>query len=497
MRLSVVVVVFLVCGASPASAQAPALLPPVDGPVVVPFEPPSSNFGPGHRGIDYRVPEGTAVRAAGAGVVLFAGLVAGIQAVTIDHPGGLQTTYSQLGSIEVTAGTGVRTGQHIGRTGTAHASGEPGLHFGVKLEGSYVDPRDFMVAFDPGAAIRLAPVTTRDAGAAWDSLGIDVAGLPSSPRCGERWKLQHEPAPPNRNIAVAIAGINSSSTRADMFASPPQVLGYADENVYRFSYRGSDTRDFHQHYDKSDTWRDIRAAAGELDSLLRRIGRRHPGVPIDLIAHSQGGIVARAFLELFRDPLDRSLPPIAHLVTFSSPHEGAPLAGEALEIARGEGYMELLSGGLSRLARHPTLGLLPPPEARAIEQLAPGSELMTSLRTPETITGTRYMSIAIPEDPIVPATRTEIEGAVNVTAATEWSLLGHTAVLTSEQARAMAYDFLRDAAEPCRGSSENWGELVGAGLAAGSTILGEMLEAITGSLPGAGLADWATRMWDR
>jgi murein DD-endopeptidase MepM/ murein hydrolase activator NlpD len=71
------------------------LIPPVDAPISARFEAPSSDYGPGHRGIDYAAPTGTKVRAAGGGRVTFAGAVAGVDAVTIDHGGGLPRPYGK------------------------------------------------------------------------------------------------------------------------------------------------------------------------------------------------------------------------------------------------------------------------------------------------------------------------------------------------------------------------------------------------------------------
>ena len=92
-RVFALVIAVTVAGAAPAAAQSTEhatswLIPPVDGPISRHFEPPQGPYGPGHRGIDLAVPEGTPVRAAAAGTVSFAGVVAGVLAVTIDHPSG-------------------------------------------------------------------------------------------------------------------------------------------------------------------------------------------------------------------------------------------------------------------------------------------------------------------------------------------------------------------------------------------------------------------------
>ena len=64
----------------------------------------------------------------------------------------------------------------------------------------------------------------------------------------------------------------------------------------------------------------------------RAFARAHPGREVDLVAHSQGGVVVDAFLELAYDPADPTLPPLGTVVTLSSPHQGAPLAEVAADM---------------------------------------------------------------------------------------------------------------------------------------------------------------------
>jgi murein DD-endopeptidase MepM/ murein hydrolase activator NlpD len=133
---------------------------PVVGPVIHGFEPPASPFGAGHRGIDIAVPIGTPVAAAEAGTVTFAGTVAGHLFVTVDHGGGLVSTYSWVSEVLVAKNDVVANGETIALSGTGHPGVLPEhLHFGVKLNGAYVDPLDYL---SPGSVvdlIRLAPLT--------------------------------------------------------------------------------------------------------------------------------------------------------------------------------------------------------------------------------------------------------------------------------------------------------------------------------------------------
>jgi murein DD-endopeptidase MepM/ murein hydrolase activator NlpD len=133
---------------------------PLTGPVIHGFEPPTSPFGAGHRGIDIAAPVGTPVRSAEAGTVTFAGKVAGHLFVTVDHGGGLVSTYSWVSEVLVAKNDVVANGETIALSGTGHPGVLPEhLHFGVKLNGAYVDP---LVYLAPGSVvdlIRLAPIS--------------------------------------------------------------------------------------------------------------------------------------------------------------------------------------------------------------------------------------------------------------------------------------------------------------------------------------------------
>jgi len=132
---------------------------PVVGPVVRGFDPPSSPYGSGHRGIDIATPIGTTVVAPAPGLVTFSGLVAGRLFVTIDHGGGLLSTCSFLSATLVRKGDAVATGQAIARSGPGHpGDAQPNLHFGVRLAGQYVDPLDYLMPPSVVDLIHLAPI---------------------------------------------------------------------------------------------------------------------------------------------------------------------------------------------------------------------------------------------------------------------------------------------------------------------------------------------------
>jgi len=131
-------------------------LEPVDAPPVVSaaFRPAPRPWLPGHRGVDLVAEPGAWVHAVGAGVVAFAGVVAGKPVVSIRH-GTLRTTYEPVVA-EVRAGDRVRRGQPLGRLATAgsHCWAGPCLHWGLLAGRQYLDP---MRLLGPRGPSRLLP----------------------------------------------------------------------------------------------------------------------------------------------------------------------------------------------------------------------------------------------------------------------------------------------------------------------------------------------------
>lgn len=110
--------------------------------VVRPFEPPDDPFGRGHRGVDLAAHPRQPVYAAGAGVVVFAGALAGRGVVSIDHDA-LRTTYEPL-EPAVAAGDQVYAGQLVGTVVPDHLGCDGTcLHWGVHRAShppEYLDP---------------------------------------------------------------------------------------------------------------------------------------------------------------------------------------------------------------------------------------------------------------------------------------------------------------------------------------------------------------------
>jgi murein DD-endopeptidase MepM/ murein hydrolase activator NlpD len=95
-----------------------------------------------HHGIDYLVPEGTAVFATADGRVdhLSEKNSTHGKSITIDHGNGYKTTYSHLLDIRVSEGQTVKRGDIIALSGNSGLSFAPHLHYEVSLFGTRVDP---------------------------------------------------------------------------------------------------------------------------------------------------------------------------------------------------------------------------------------------------------------------------------------------------------------------------------------------------------------------
>lgn len=129
------IVIAIVAGALP-SAGCHGLVAPTDDLIVRRFAPTSRWTG--HFGVDVASTIGTAVPAVGAGVVTFSGVVVGNNTVTLDHGGGVRTSYSYLEVRLVQRGDRVRPGAQVARSGL-HDHRQT-YHLSLRLDGRYVDP---------------------------------------------------------------------------------------------------------------------------------------------------------------------------------------------------------------------------------------------------------------------------------------------------------------------------------------------------------------------
>lgn len=429
-----------IAAADASTTPTPLFRAPVDAPVVDHFRPPTTRFGTSNLGLEYRTTIGVAVVAPADGVVAFSGDVAGEIFVTVAHRDGMRSTVGFVAQALVVAGEEVEQGQAIAVSGSR-------LHFSVRVGDQYIDPEPLLVGDTSPVRLVQGPLTEGDSPAsirAERALNAELLELVRGPGIGEilsaiapdpamvfdalldgsvvgflrryvvplaLWRLNsgnctsavEEPEPPDsRRIAVLVGGLGSSSTQAGIENLDTTALGYSVPDVIRFSYRGgkvpgtgasASPSTEERPYSPLDSNRDLRDSSLLLLELLNGIAFENPGVPIDLYAHSQGGVVARLAIS------EASLPTqVESVVTIASPHNGADLAN-LLQTVRDVPLADTLLGSPGLVG-----GISP--TGTAVEQLAARSDLIESLDLPPP--DVRFLSIAARGDLVVPASATHV-----------------------------------------------------------------------------------------
>ncbi len=99
-----------------------------------------------HKGLDMAAPTGTKIYAANGGTVIKSGYNSGGYGnyVVIDHGGGQATLYGHMSQRKVESGQQVERGQLVGLVGSTGLSTGPHLHFEVIINGSPVNPRQYI-----------------------------------------------------------------------------------------------------------------------------------------------------------------------------------------------------------------------------------------------------------------------------------------------------------------------------------------------------------------
>jgi hypothetical protein len=211
MLLVLVALGALAVPAAPVSG-ADAWVRPVAGRVVRAFRAPLTRYGRGHLGVDFAARPGTPVRAAGAGTVVFAGLVANTRHVVVLHADGLRTSYSFLATIRVRRGQAVAPGAVLGTTGGRgeHHDGDV-LHFGLRVGGTFVDPmRLFASVVELSARVHLVPIGGNPSASSASSA---LSSPSPSRRFDERQALVAGLAGPPTPVVVAASGARPAPVR--------------------------------------------------------------------------------------------------------------------------------------------------------------------------------------------------------------------------------------------------------------------------------------------
>ena len=105
---------------------------------------PTSGASTYHQGVDLDTGTGWSVVATRAGTAYTAYGSAAGNYITIDHHDGFKSIYMHLNGFAISNGTNVSAGQLIGYTGSTGVSTGDHLHFGISLNGVYVNPCSYV-----------------------------------------------------------------------------------------------------------------------------------------------------------------------------------------------------------------------------------------------------------------------------------------------------------------------------------------------------------------
>ncbi|WP_313811534.1 M23 family metallopeptidase [Glutamicibacter sp.] len=153
--LALIQVFLLGAGSSAASTPTPALPQSVPGrltesagwrwpvkgepKILDPFDKPEQRWAAGHRGIDLAADEGDEVLAPHRGRVTFRSTVVDRPVIVIDHGAGFKTSIEPAAS-DLEVGAWIEAGAKIGTVANGAHCSQRCIHWGVRLNGEYIDP---------------------------------------------------------------------------------------------------------------------------------------------------------------------------------------------------------------------------------------------------------------------------------------------------------------------------------------------------------------------
>jgi Peptidase family M23/Putative serine esterase (DUF676) len=247
------------------------------------------------------------------------------------------------------------------------------------------------------------------------------------------------------HLLMAVGGIDTAGAPDEpTFGLDTRALGYRDDEVRYFSYAPDGGA-----YHASQTHGDLQRAGLRLAEQLKQAQREHPGREVDLIAHSQGGVVVDVFLQDYYDAADPAYPPIGTVVTLSSPHEGAPLSTAAADWRASPVGRALVEAAEERLP------VAPSSSAPSVRQLDEHSHFLRELwndRLPEHVD---FTTIGASDDVLVPATQVDVPDATKVVVDVGGGPLDdHTNIPRDPGALRVVRAALEGRAPPCVGVAE-------------------------------------------
>ncbi|MET0871596.1 MAG: M23 family metallopeptidase [Paeniglutamicibacter terrestris] len=116
------------------------------------FDPPAERWLSGHRGVDLEGSLGATVTAPAGGIVSYVGTIVNRPVLVINHGSGLLSSFEPVRST-LSVGAIVATGDEIGMIWTGAHCNARCLHWGLRLDGQYIDP--LLTIFDTRPSILL------------------------------------------------------------------------------------------------------------------------------------------------------------------------------------------------------------------------------------------------------------------------------------------------------------------------------------------------------
>ncbi len=164
--------------------------------------------------------------------------------------------------------------------------------------------------------------------------------------------------PGQGRVLIQVGGLGSQAGEAAIGSLDAVGLGYSEDDIAGFSYAGgctptpfgldlpgeeslsaqlSNSSVGSTAYGPDDTRQSVDVSATRLADMIEATARARPGQPIDVAAHSLGGVVARRALTILEDRrqsgvlVPGAMPSV--VLTIASPHGGADLASGAAILA--------------------------------------------------------------------------------------------------------------------------------------------------------------------
>jgi murein DD-endopeptidase MepM/ murein hydrolase activator NlpD len=187
--------------------------------VARPFIAPTTEYGPGHRGIDVRASTPT-LFAPADGIVHFAGVVVSRPVLSIRHGASVISSFEPVVAL-VAAGDAVSRGQPIGTIVAGHCA-TPCVHVGVRVDGEYVSPLAWF-----GGIPRSILLPTR-----WEVVGL-ADGAPAL-RVGQRSSAR---TPTGRHESVSRTRTAPSRRPSATWSCAPQPRPRSRDPATRTSRR--------------------------------------------------------------------------------------------------------------------------------------------------------------------------------------------------------------------------------------------------------------------